>query len=217
MIHPAISYKNNKKDVRFNQYASTKFLDKYIKLGNEPNPFLLDENKLINGDISKIVPGKIYTYMYDPKYKDVLSFYDTRPIIFAEKIELNKNTNNVILSGINFNFIPPIYKVAMLSKFYELFKVEIEKDESNLWEDKFIIIGRIIAFLKHWLSKKLLINSNPNLNFGFANRNYIITRIKNLRVIDYDDWELIPFLISREIIGKTLPEIYTEYYQSLKK
>lgn len=217
MIHPATAYKQKRKNYAKSKVnATSKFISKYIKNNEEEDVFMLDENKLLNGKINKILPGKIYTYMYDPKYKDALSFYDTRPIVFVQGITYNKNTKNLLITGVNLNFIPPPYVVAILSQFYELFKNEIEENESDLWQNKITKIARLIGFLRDWLAAKQIFNAVPHINFEFAFRQYIVTRIQNLRVIDYDDWELIPFLEPQEIIGTSLDIIYNSYVLSLK-
>ena len=38
-----------------------------------------------------LIPGRFYTYKYDPLYKDKLDFYDTRPIMLCIKTYIHPN------------------------------------------------------------------------------------------------------------------------------
>lgn len=52
-------------------------------------------------------PGNMFMYTYDPKYKDVLPFYDTYPlIIVVEKTDTG-------WYGINVHYLPPILRAEL--------------------------------------------------------------------------------------------------------
>lgn len=54
-----------------------------MKQGNiTPNKLMTDKNLTKS---SKISPGNLYFFFYDPKGKDVLPFYDTFPMVFPYK------------------------------------------------------------------------------------------------------------------------------------
>jgi len=55
-------------------------------------------------------PGKMMTYVYDPKFKDKLKFYDTHPLI----IMLEKTNNGWY--GANLHYLPPKLRVALLQE-----------------------------------------------------------------------------------------------------
>jgi len=211
MENPKDSYKRLKKDHNRIRNSYSYFKEKYIE-GDKNKYFLkLNEGELIEKSKSFFIPGRIYTYQYDPLYKDVLSYYDKRPIVIVHKIYKHENTKNNLLVGINLNFLPEKIKVTILQYYYEQFKKEIKRSEKDYWNNRlFLTSTRIINFLKDWLLQLRVFNSK-NLNYGFAYRQYIITRMLNPVLIEYDDWEIIPFLHSKEIVGKSLQDIYREY------
>lgn len=50
--------------------------------------------------------GRIYTYAYDPKYKDTLPFYDRFPLIICLG-EGKSKAGNTIMLGLNLHYAPP--------------------------------------------------------------------------------------------------------------
>lgn len=215
MDRPLIIYRKNLKDSKFRRQSNINFLNKYIKNKSEDNPFKLKESA-ISKQSKKIIPGKIYTFTYDPLYKDSLAYYDTRPIVLLQSTSVAGTGNNLV-SGINLNFLPEKIKISILDQFFRLFKKEIQKDEEKIWENKLSYIIGAINFFTQWLQTKLIFERHPNVNFSFAYRNYITDRMSNLRIIEYDDWAILPFLESKEIVGASLYEIYTEYMNTLIK
>jgi hypothetical protein len=44
-----------------------------------------------------------------------------------------------------------------------------------------------------------------------------MSRIKLPSLVEYDDWNMIPFIQAQDIMGKSLSEIYAEYDAVSKK
>lgn len=59
---------------------------------------------------SKIVPGKLYMFFYDPKLKDKLPYYDRFPLVFPYK-----KTENGFM-GLNLHYLPYYQRVMLLDK-----------------------------------------------------------------------------------------------------
>lgn len=57
--------------------------------------------------------GKMYFFMYDPKHKATLPYYDTFPLIFP--IELYKDG----FLGINLHYLPPMARARLMDALYE--------------------------------------------------------------------------------------------------
>lgn len=53
--------------------------------------------------------GQMYMFMYDPKYKDVLPFYDMYPLVFP--IEFYSDG----FLAINLHYLPPLARASLLS------------------------------------------------------------------------------------------------------
>lgn len=223
MDNPRITYeKNLKADINISKIMNKQFKDIYIINGPEEKIkrgtlYDVNEEKIIINS-NKFIPGKIYTYAYDPLYKDVLDWYDTRPIIMAQGVYRAKTTGNWILQGVNFNFLPPQAKVLTLEKFWETFKSEINQSIIYASNDMFFrAISKILSFFSKWKNILALFEANKQIDYSFAYRNYIINRIQNLRYVEYNHWQMIPFLEPKEIVGETLTNIYKLYQESRLK
>ena len=121
MDSPKLTYQKNKMNAAvLRKEYNTVFNDIYVSGTREKTGLgETDEEEKIK-QLGKFIPGKIYTYEYNPLYKDVLSFYDTRPIIFVNDV-IKASTGNDIVRGINLNFIPEEIRVATLEEFYKVF------------------------------------------------------------------------------------------------
>lgn len=57
-----------------------------------------------------IVPGSLYMFFYDPKYKEQLPYYDRFPLVFPYA----KSPDGFI--GLNMHYLPTYYRVKLLDK-----------------------------------------------------------------------------------------------------
>ena len=72
---------------------------------------LITKNKLMNyGDMmtSTLEIGSMYMYVYDPKLKDTLPYYDTFPLV----IPFSHNSN--LFTGFNLHYLPPAIRWTLL-------------------------------------------------------------------------------------------------------
>lgn len=216
MINPRITYLENLKNAKVNRTRFNKaFKDIYIlgKLNKGGLGQTNEEEAVFK--VEKFIPGKIYTYRYDPLYKDALDYYDTRPVIMVRGVFYAEGTKNWILQGINFNFLPPEAKTLTLEKFWENFKSEIEKSEQ--YANRNLVntaISKILYFFTQWKTVLKVFGGGSGIDYSFAYRNYIIDRIEDVRYIEYGHWEMIPFLEPKEILGETLDNIYRKYIET---
>jgi hypothetical protein len=70
--------------------------------------------KILAGDVTelktRIVPGSLYLYMYDPKYKDELPYYDRFPLV------LPYDTVPGGFIGLNLHYIPYHLRMQLLNR-----------------------------------------------------------------------------------------------------
>lgn len=168
-----------------------------------------DDNYFNKGNYNKkLIPGGIYTFNYDPISKDILDFYDKRPIIISLKSDFSKNTNNWIETGINLNFLPYREKIQTLDVLYTAYSKKIEDNIDREEEDP-----ERLFFLEKDYMKILnsLIYKIAKTEYKFAIRNYIFTRMKNKSKIEYEDWGLVPLINSETLMGLSLNEVHKEY------
>ena len=61
----------------------------------------------------RILTGRFYTYFYQPKYRDILPYYD----IFPVTLIIDSDSNS--FSGLNFHYLAPRYRVLLLKELYQ--------------------------------------------------------------------------------------------------
>lgn len=88
----------------------------------------INEKKFINQEQSRLVstlePGSMYMFMYDPKWKDTLPFYDKFPLIFPFSV------NSSGFMGLNLHYLPLQYRAKLMDSLYET-KNNSRYDEST--------------------------------------------------------------------------------------
>jgi len=88
----------------------------------------INERQLINSDsdrITKVIkPGAMYMYLYDPKHKDTLPYYDRAPLIFPFKIERGR------FWGINLHYLPLELRAKLMDALYGT-RINSRYDEST--------------------------------------------------------------------------------------
>jgi len=217
MIRPKIAYKENlKNSVKNRTDFNNTFTDIYITNTIPKTDFLASNEEEAIIKLGKFIPGKIYILDYDPLYKNVLDFYDRKPIIICNKT-FHTKTGNLILQGINLNFLPEPVRVQTLDSFYEAFENDIQKSyEMGMMGKVNLNISKIVSFFNEWVQVMGLFKKAGGVDYSYAYRNYIIPRIAKVRYIEYQHWEWLPFLRTEDIIGLSVSQIYKQYYNSLK-
>jgi len=175
------------------------FLEKYFKPVPPKAPDLVKQLK-------GLFPGKIYTFIYDPKYRDILEYFDERPIMLSIK-------NDPINLGINFNFIPLEIKILMIDKLWDKFSDIIKYNQTKI--NKKQVMQQKPLFFESYDYMKLLDliwEYTQKTAYRFAIRRYLYDRITMPKEIAYSDWGLIPFINSKDIVGLELSEIYRLYW-----
>lgn len=64
--------------------------------------------------VSRVEPGTMYMFRYDPKHKKTLPFYDVFPVVFP--IE---QYNDGFL-GLNFHYLPPALRAKLMDALYTI-------------------------------------------------------------------------------------------------
>lgn len=77
----------------------------------------VNERRLVSGNptraVTVIKPGEMYMFMYDPKYKDTLPYYDRFPLIFPFKVEHDR------FWGINLHYLPHRQRAVLMDALYD--------------------------------------------------------------------------------------------------
>lgn len=130
--------------------------------------------------------GHIYSYRYNPKYKDILSFYDTAPLIFF--IGINEHRN---ILGLNIHFLPMKQREKLFA--------DIKYRDDNKAFDFSVLRG--LKIIRQY--------------FPIIIRSYISERISKLFTIPMNriDLENIEYLPTEKFYGKTSDEIFKLVYR----
>lgn len=136
-------------------------------------------------------PGKIYVFRYDPKFKNVLDYYDMNPVVIALGQMMTENGKLEV--GLNISWYPPKARKYIIGKIREMYKpmyeAAVKRSPYNGQEQAFVPID--LYALKVALDKAGL---------SWAIRTYIPDRIKTKVVVCYEDWEIVSRMDKPKII-----------------
>ena len=122
----------------------------------------------------RLLLGKLYMYVYDPKYKDTLPYYDILALIVLTSFK------PPYINGFNIHYIPFLNRLQFMKSVMQKLK--------NGKKLKYKDIKRA------WQKAKL-----PERLVKYAYRTYLISHIRsNIKVFDYDDY----YPIVKETSGK---------------
>lgn len=99
---------------------------------------------------SKIVIGNMYHFIYDPKWKDILPYFDTFPLVFPFA-----NAAGGFL-GLNFHYLPVTYRIRLLDNLL-IFRNNDRLDETTKLKFSWQMINNVARFsgveacIKHYL------------------------------------------------------------------
>ena len=99
----------------------------------------VNERTLLAGDKtrlqSRIVPGNMYMFQYDPKYASTLPFYDRFPLIFPFRVESDR------FWGINLHYLPHTLRAALMDSLYDLVTNQ-RYDETTRIQGSYSVLNR---------------------------------------------------------------------------
>lgn len=86
-------------------------IDWYKQKINDLGKGAFSPSKLMNTEellTRRLMPGQLYLFYYDPKYKDTLPYYDTFPLLYPYA----KTPDGFI--GYNLHYLPPILRFKVM-------------------------------------------------------------------------------------------------------
>ena len=125
----------------------------------------INEKSLLNKDktrlVSKIKPGNMYMFMYDPKYKETLPYYDRFPLIFPFRVEGDR------FWGINLHYLPHKIRAQLMDSLYDLVNNQ-RYDETTRIQGTFELLNR--AARSRWIQPcvKQYLFSQMNSRFMYV-------------------------------------------------
>lgn len=111
-------------------------------------------NTIMQGDNAnkgtKVIPGHLYMFIYDPKHKETLPYYDTFPLVFPFKQVKGG------FYGLNMHYLPYMLRAKLLDRLLE-FRNNKTMDESTRLKFSWSMINGMSQFapaqacVKHYL------------------------------------------------------------------
>ena len=155
-------------------------------LGNQR----ITPNKVMKSDAramkSRIIPGNLYMFIYDPKTKDSLPYYDMFPLVFPFK----PLSDGFI--GLNMHYLPYQMRVLLLQRLMD-FANNKKMDETTRLKYSWSMIDGVSRYRL----------AEPCV------KRYLSSHIKtNLRLINATDWATAMLLPVEQFVGGSKTNIW---------
>jgi hypothetical protein len=211
MNSPQQTYNSQKNKDVLRREAFTFFNEKYFKRPFEEYDLFETQERMAVRKLKFFIPGRIYTFQYDPLMKDYLDYYDKRPMLLVHSQFVAKSTGNMIVQGLNLNFLPEEQRVQTLELFYRIYQNDIKNAEVMAGKEQPGFLREAWKFLTDWYFTVKVFNEQGRIGYQWAYRNYILPRIAQPVIIEFEDWEMIPYFIPKEFNGKPPAKVWSEY------
>ena len=137
--------------------------------------------------------GGMFHYVYDPKWKDTLPYYDVFPLI----IMINVYDDGFL--GMNLHYLPPILRAKLLDELMKYKKTKSNRDYMNL----------SYKLLKGLSNSKLM---EPTI------KRYLYSHIKSKVVrVNSEYWEEVAFLPSYDFRKASASKVWSDSRKSYEK
>ena len=139
---------------KYDQSIATKSKTWFTQQANLLMNKKINEKKLFSEQrvVSKLVPGKLYMFYYDPKYKEELPYFDTFPLVFPYSATPDG------FMGLNMHYLPHFHRVQLLTRLMQ-FVNNKNLDENSKIRYSWELISGVSRFrdaepcIKHYLKQ----------------------------------------------------------------
>lgn len=142
----------------FERYRYSRFIENQSKTWFQQQVLLLAKKPIMPGQLFKqektttnILPGNLYLFFYDPKYKEELPYYDRFPLVFPyRKIKDG-------FMGLNMHYLPPYWRVRLLQRLMDYANNQLLDNTTKL-QYSWALINQVSKFdiaevcIKHYLN-----------------------------------------------------------------
>ena len=144
----------------------------------------------------RFLEGRMYTFFYDPKTKEKLPYYDRFPLVLI--LDINQDG----FTGLNLHYLPPRYRVRLLSKLYDFIVLDDDVDDDSMRT-------------KIRMTYNLLQGVSQLKFFKPCYKRYLTTHIegKALEIIP-DYWDIISMLPVGQFEKASKREVYQDSIRS---
>jgi len=232
MESPKLLYDKLKGVNDIENVAFTRLFENYLKYDLKgPNKVIEIEDTDQESVLKKIsgglpFQGMIYTFIHvnnqtlqeiqNIQSGKIVKFHDYTPILFCTSY----NPTDNIVKGINLNILPPEERVKFFEAYYNVYKTFL-KDVEELTQYNHIALNteyRIAALSGKNPELFEYFNKSQHALFNYAYRSYNMLNLRKFRMMEYEDWQYIPFFNAKQSFKKAnLEIIYKTYYDNKNK
>ena len=160
----------------------------------------------------EVIPSMFYTFMYNSPEEFAMGKVGYKDVV---PCMLCTNITSDCISGMNFNLIPNNIRAEILDIIYSSYKSFYDTELSKAVERDAAVINEPFAttLLNATTRKAFLsyLDDRCGIKVSSSYRNYRREMITNIRMIEYDTWKFIPFLVFRDSVrGGGLSAIQAE-------
>jgi hypothetical protein len=207
-------YKSEKNKDVLRKEAFTYFQDKYVKYPFQDYWIIEQQERFKAKKLKFFIPGRIYTFGYNPHGIDILDFYDKRPMVLIIGQYISQSSGYNIVQGINLNFLPEATKALFLDTMMTHFGNAYEEADQMSDKDQIALMRSISNVVTNWYFMTSMFDKRAKIGLQFATRNYDIARMIQPVLIEMEDFPMIPYFIPKEFQGKSPAFIYQLYLKS---
>ena len=232
MESPEETYKRLKSTDGIRDLAYERLFENYLQIGLKGDKKLIDiestdQESLINKFAAgRPVPGMIYTFIHinektlselqNLKTGKPIQFHDYTPIVFCTSF--NPLTN--LFKGLNLTMLPTSERVKFFQAYFENYKQFLDRIEVKTQYNKLAVnVNYVIISLSGknpQLFKKF--NQEQNALFNYAYRSYHLQNLAKFRMLEYEEWQFIPFFDAKQSFKKiNMSEIHKIYWDNKNK
>ena len=156
-------------------------------------------NKVMKGEPSdlrsNIVPGNLYMYVYDPKLKDELPYYDRFPLVFP----FRKTQDGFY--GLNMHYLPYDLRIKLLDQLL-VFKTNSRWDETTKIKYSWALIDGVSRFAPAEPCVKQYLSGHVRSQF---------------RQIYSEDWATAMLLPVERFVGASKQQVWAESRKIIRR
>lgn len=142
-----------------------------------------------------IIPGNLYMYVYDPKMKNTLPYYDRFPLVFP----YSKTQDGFI--GLNMHYLPYQLRIGLLDALL-VFKSNNRMDETTRLKYSWAVIDGVSKYAA----------AQPCI------KQYLMPHVRSqFRKIDADDWATAMLLPVERFEGASRQQVWAESRKIIRK
>lgn len=189
------------KKQNFDSYQQSKnwFRTRALQVAKQQaSPIIVTQHRPKSGQItSQSMIGKLFMYMYSPKHKMNLPYYDAYPIVFPFKILKDG------FLGLNMHYLPPAQRAILMDAMYSLVSSKnMDNDATRLNKINNTVLSESVRY--KW--------------YGPCVHRYLNRQIKSsIAIIPPREWELALFLPTQNFKKQTETKVWKDSIQTVKK